>query len=620
MLKRRVTKTIAIFALVSMQVIPAHAANSIGTGSAVSAVASNRSTTFNTILGTNPLALSGYNADQVLLAVLTSTTGTLQISTTAGLTLATGYQNPISAAAASIAFAGTQENINSALSSLKINAGEYVSTGQSVTLTVSNRGSNSVAYNSANGHYYEFINTSAMNWLNAFKAVTGINLSGSPISEVDEANRKAQTSSSGCARTFNGLCGYFATSTTATENDFITTKVGTAAAWLGGSDRNNVNNWIWYDPKSPEYKVQLSNGSNAMPDGFANWNRGEPNGGSTENAMQILAGGAGKWNDLREAHTDPAALMGYVVEYGGIAGETQTLPSATRTINFNLAQTYNVAYDKNQGTGTVPAEGWYLPGETFVVPDGSGIANEGFKFDGWYEGLKKVAAGSTYTMPSFFKSFVAQWVELLPIQTDRADSMTPLKGLQGTPVTITGSFTRPVIRIRVDNSFVLNSSITQTPTTLKFLMPRHSEGAVKVTVENGADPALQSFNFDYGKPVVAQNIAEYGFVEFATDKSTLTTAATKEMNTLITKIFNLSGTKTVTLKGIEIDNPKDVTVIRNYNKLLAARIKVVSEAIKKKIPGATVTTSFIKSKAPANTATLKSDKQYLRVTVGLKVS
>jgi hypothetical protein len=603
-----------------MQVIPAHAANSIGTGSAVSAVASNRSTTFNTILGTNPLALSGYNADQVLLAVLTSTTGTLQISTTAGLTLATGYQNPISAAAASIAFAGTQENINSALSSLKINAGEYVSTGQSVTLTVSNRGSNSVAYNSANGHYYEFINTSAMNWLNAFKAVTGINLSGSPISEVDEANRKAQTSSSGCARTFNGLCGYFATSTTATENDFITTKVGTAAAWLGGSDRNNVNNWIWYDPKSPEYKVQLSNGSNAMPDGFANWNRGEPNGGSTENAMQILAGGAGKWNDLREAHTDPAALMGYVVEYGGIAGETQTLPSATRTINFNLAQTYNVAYDKNQGTGTVPAEGWYLPGETFVVPDGSGIANEGFKFDGWYEGLKKVAAGSTYTMPSFFKSFVAQWVELLPIQTDRADSMTPLKGLQGTPVTITGSFTRPVIRIRVDNSFVLNSSITQTPTTLKFLMPRHSEGAVKVTVENGADPALQSFNFDYGKPVVAQNIAEYGFVEFATDKSTLTTAATKEMNTLITKIFNLSGTKTVTLKGIEIDNPKDVTVIRNYNKLVAARIKVVSEAIKKKIPGATVTTSFIKSKAPANTATLKSDKQYLRVTVGLKVS
>ena len=91
-----------------MQVIPAHAANSIGTGSAVSAVASNRSTTFNTILGTNPLALSGYSADQVLLAVVTSTTGTLQISTTAGLTLATGYQNPISAAAASIAFAGTQ--------------------------------------------------------------------------------------------------------------------------------------------------------------------------------------------------------------------------------------------------------------------------------------------------------------------------------------------------------------------------------------------------------------------------------------------------------------------------------------------------------------------------------
>lgn len=620
MLKRRVVKTIAIFALVSMQVIPANAAVSLGTGSAVSAVASNRSTTFNTILGTNPLALSGYNADQVLLAVVTSTTGTLQISATAGLTLATGYQNPISAAAASIAFAGTQENINSALSSLKINAGEYVSTGQSVTLTVSNRGSNSVAYNSVNGHYYEFINTSAMNWINAFKAVTGINLSGSPISGVDEEKRKAQTSSSGCARTFNGLCGYFATSTTATENDFITTKVGTAAAWLGGSDRNTVNNWIWYDPKSPEYKAQLSNGSNAMPDGFANWNRGEPNGGSTENAMQILAGGAGKWNDLREAHTDPAALMGYVVEYGGIAGETQTLPSATRTVNFNLAQTYNVAYDKNQGTGTVPPEGWYLPGETFVVPDGNGITYEGLKFDGWYDGLKKVAVGSTYTMPSFFKSFVAQWVEITPVQTDRVDSMTPLKGLQGTPVTISGSFSLPVIRIRVDNSFVLKGDITQTATTLKFLMPRHSEGVAKVSIENCADPQLQSFNFAYGKPVIPLNIAEYGFVEFATDKSTLTTIATKDMNTLITKIFNLTGTKIVTLKGIEIDNPKNITVIRDYNKLVSARIKVVSDAIKKKIPGITVNTALVKTKAPANTAALKSDKQFLKVILGLKVS
>ena len=614
-----VATLIAALLIISAQVTPANAAVSLGSGTTASAVASNRTTTFSTLLGSNPLALSGYNADQVLLAIVSTTSGTLQISNTNGLEQATGYQNPISAAAASIAFVGTQENINSALTSLKINAGEFFTAGQSVTLTVSNRGTTAVAYNSINGHYYEFINNAAINWIVAFRAITGINIPGGPISAIDEANRIAQSSSSGCARTFNGLCGYFATSTTATENDFITTKVGTSAAWLGGSDRNQVDNWIWYDPKSPEYKVQLSNGSTAMPGGFANWNRGEPNGRDQENALQILSGGAGKWNDLREAHTDPGALMGYVVEYGGITGEIQTLPSAIRTINFNLAQTYNVAYDKNQGVGTPPAEGWYLPGETFVVPDGSGISYDGFTFNGWYEGLRQVAVGSTYTMPSFYKSFVAQWIVKLPLQTDRADSMTPLQGLQGTPVTISGLFTRPVTSIRIDNSIVVKANITQNATSLKFLMPRHTEGSVKVSIDNGADPVLQSFTFAFGKPIVAMN-ADYGTVEFGSDKSTLLASAKKDMNLLITKISLLSGTKVITLKGIEIENPKKVTAISDYNKLVTARINLITTAIKKIMPQVAVNTSLAKTKAPAKINDLKSNKAYLIVTLGLKVS
>jgi hypothetical protein len=624
MLKRRAFKSIAIsiaaFVLLSAQNIPANASTSLGNGSTTSVFASNKSVTLNSILGTSSFALSGYSPDQMLLAVVTTTTGTLQISTSNGLTLATGYQKPISAAAASIAFAGSQENINAALSTLKITPGAFVTTSQSVTLTVSNRGSNSVAYNAANGHYYEFVNTAAINWVNAYKAITGLTLSGSALSSADESARKSQSSAVGCAKSFNGLCGYFATSTSLQENEFISTKVGTSAAWLGGSDRNQVNNWIWYDPKSPEYKTQLSNGSDAMPGGFANWNRGEPNGGSTENAMQILSGGAGKWNDLREAHTDAGALMGYVVEYGGVAGEIQTLPSASRTVNFKLAQTYNVAYDKNQGTGTVPEEGWYLPGETFVVPDGTGISNPGYKFDGWYDGLKRVAAGSTYTMPNFFKSFVAQWIVKLPEQTDRADSMTPVKGLQGTPVTITGSFIRPVVSIKVDNSYISKANIKQTETTLTFTMPRHTEGSVKVTIDNGAEPSMQVFTFAFGKPVVPLNDSAYGSIEFLSGKATLSATAAKDMNTLIDKIYNLSGTKVVNLQSYEIENTKLDKTISDYNKLVLSRIKLISDALKKKMPEVIVNTSLTKTKPPAKIADLKSAKQYLKVTVGLKVS
>ena len=92
------------------------------------------------------------------------------------------------------------------------------------------------------------------------------------------------------------------------------------------------------------------------------------------------------------------------------------------------------------------------------------------------------------------------------------------------------------------------------------------------------------------------------------------------MNLLITKISLLSGTKVITLKGIEIENPKKVTAISDYNKLVTARINLITTAIKKIMPQVAVNTSLAKTKAPAKINDLKSNKAYLIVTLGLKVS
>ena len=185
-----------------------------------------------------------------------------------------------------------------------------------ITLSVSDRGTGSIAYNPTNGHYYQYVNT-ASTWDAAFNAITGANLTGH-LSVVDTATRIAQPVSS-CAYTFNGMCGYFATVSTASENAFITNKVGTAAAWLGGSDRRYEGQWKWEDPRAPEYDKQFSNQSNTTPSrtdqtgvshtgagtsltgqalsyvvggttySYVNWNTGEPNNSSNnENALQLL--------------------------------------------------------------------------------------------------------------------------------------------------------------------------------------------------------------------------------------------------------------------------------------------------------------------------------------------
>ena len=262
--------------------------------------------------------------------------GNVRVTTTTGLSLIYGYQNPIDQPALSIAFEGTVENVNAALDSLAYNRASCTDT-QTLTGSISQASSDEnspISYNPENGHYYQYISTQ-VTWDQAFNTITGSNLSGSNgyatgILGTYNANR----SYSECIYKFNGMCGYMATISSLSENLFVGNKVGNVSIWLGGSDRRDPGTWVWEDDRSPEYNSVISTANTIGGDpvqisgGFAHWAGGEPNSysgtspiNSSETALQTLStppGVAPDWNNLPET----GATLGYLVEYGGSSVDT----------------------------------------------------------------------------------------------------------------------------------------------------------------------------------------------------------------------------------------------------------------------------------------------------------
>jgi len=348
----------------------------------------NSHTNLATVL-THPLVITGFPAGDTLRAILTASSGTLNATTaTAGITAAVGYQATVTSAAASIGLVGTMANLNTELATVQFNA---PASGASATISISvtDSGAGGAAYNPANGRYYEYVST-PVTWVQAYNAITGDTL-------VDETTIARTTRSfASCPKSFNGMCGYFATVRSAEENDFVTSKVGTAQAWLGGSDRYQEGKWVWSDPAAPEYNQQFSDqrdglggidqtgidhyGTNkTSPNGtgqctsyssgghtycWAFWNDGEPNGSRGENALQILSGAPpyNKWNDLSEN----GQTMGYVVEYGGNA-ETVTYPDASRTISVDLPVNYFVTSALSAPTSALVTVGYTTGTSTAVT-------------------------------------------------------------------------------------------------------------------------------------------------------------------------------------------------------------------------------------------------------------
>lgn len=160
-------------------------------------------------------------------------------------------------------------------------------------------------------HFYEFVNDLDISWSDAKTAAEN--------------------------KTYFGRKGYLATLTSQEEADFAG-KQAQGTGWIGGSDEETEGVWKWVS--GPEAGTIFWNGqvNGSSPTGqYANWNNNEPNdSGGNEDYAHITdpsIGINGAWNDLPDSGGNGAyQAKGYIVEYGGSAGDSETSVSASTTI------------------------------------------------------------------------------------------------------------------------------------------------------------------------------------------------------------------------------------------------------------------------------------------------
>lgn len=183
-----------------------------------------------------------------------------------------------------------------------------------------------------NGHYYEYVPYLGITWTDARVAAD--------------------------LKTYYGLKGYLATITAADEAQ-LAGKQAPGAGWIGGSDQETEGTWKWMT--GPETGTVFWNGtSNGSTPNFAFWNSNEPNQLGDEDYAHITAPGVGitgAWNDLKNTG-DPSGNYqpkGYIVEYGGTAGDPVLQLSASTTLTIAAISSITPASRCDTGTVTLQA-------------------------------------------------------------------------------------------------------------------------------------------------------------------------------------------------------------------------------------------------------------------------
>jgi hypothetical protein len=205
---------------------------------------------------------------------------------TTGLTITDAYGGSTSSGFYSIIETGTVANINAALNAMTITT--PVNVGAPELWITASAYDAAWKYNTNTHHFY---------WV------------GSTAQSYDNANTEAK------AKSYLGFSGYLATITSASENTFLDGLVANSF-WGGGTDGNvTVNIWRWDGAGgSPEAGTIFYN-VGAANTGYSNWNSGEPNGGTSENWLQV--GDGGGWNDLNNG----GSLLIAMVEVGASGGD-----------------------------------------------------------------------------------------------------------------------------------------------------------------------------------------------------------------------------------------------------------------------------------------------------------
>ncbi|MBT8318174.1 MAG: T9SS type B sorting domain-containing protein, partial [Lutibacter sp.] len=219
-------------------------------------------------------------------------------------------------------------------------------------------------------HYYEYVEDIGITWTAAKSAAEG--------------------------KDYYGLQGYLATITSIEEAQ-LSGEQAAGAGWIGGSDATTEGVWKWVT--GPENGMTFWNGSinGSSPAGvFSFWNNNEPNNLGNEDYAHITAPGVGitgSWNDLSNVGGSFGDYQpkGYIVEYGGMAGDPTLNISASSQISVSETEIINPQNGSNCGPGSVTLSATATLGGTVL----------------WFDSLvggSQLGSGTSFSTPAISAS------------------------------------------------------------------------------------------------------------------------------------------------------------------------------------------------------------------------